>query len=224
MEQPTERGLRERGKAERLKRLRQAAATVFRERGYAAATTREIAQAADLGVGTLFTYARDKRDLLFLLVNDDLDEVLRAGTLAAEAEAPLLDQLLALLGPIYDYFASEPTLARPALREVINYDWASGEVGEQAARYFTRMANWQRRIVAVLLRAQRNGTLGPDEPISDLGRILWDVHLVEVRRWMSGGDTPVAERGRAELRRLAAVVLQSRLHSASRRSVKPGRE
>ena len=54
-------GLRERGKRDRLQRPQHAAAEVVRTRGYDAATTREIAQLADVSGGTVFVYARDKR-------------------------------------------------------------------------------------------------------------------------------------------------------------------
>ncbi len=70
-------------------------------------------------MGTLFAHAKDKRDLLFLVVNDDLDAVLEQSLAAATRPGPVINQLLALLGPIYDYFASDPKLSRATLREVV---------------------------------------------------------------------------------------------------------
>ena len=208
-------GLRERGKRDRRQRLHQAAAEVFRTRGYDAATTREIAQLAEVSVGTLFVYARDKRDLLFLVINDDLDEVLTRALAAAARPGTPLDQLAELLGPIYAYFALEPELARPALREVVHYDRPGdgpGEdgAGEQAQRYMRRMAAWQDAIAAVLEEAGRAGQLRLDVPAALLARVLFDVHLVEVRRWMSA-NSPDPASGQAVLRQMFAVVLEHRL-------------
>ncbi len=206
-------GLRERGKRDRLQRLHLAAAEVFRTRGYDAATTREIAQLADVSVGTLFVYAKDKRDLLFLVINDDLDEVLRHALVAAGRPGTPLVQLAELLGPIYTYFAHEPELARPALREVVHYDRLAPEIGEQARRYMRRMDTWQDSIAGVLEAAGSAGLLRLEVPAALLARILFDVHLVEVRRWMGAGQPDPAQ-GQATLRQMFAAVLGSRLSAS----------
>ena len=65
-------GLRERQKTERRRRIEAAARAVFREKGYEAATTREIAARAEVSIGTLFAYAADKRDLLAMVYRDEL--------------------------------------------------------------------------------------------------------------------------------------------------------
>ena len=69
------RGLRAKNKAEKLQRIRKAARALFVKRGYDDTTMRDIAKRADVGFGTLFTYASDKRDMLFLIFNDELDNV-----------------------------------------------------------------------------------------------------------------------------------------------------
>ena len=53
----------ERRKRETRERLLEAALRVFKERGYDATTTAEIASAADLGAGTFYLHFRDKRDV-----------------------------------------------------------------------------------------------------------------------------------------------------------------
>ncbi|MGH7859653.1 MAG: helix-turn-helix domain-containing protein, partial [Candidatus Binatia bacterium] len=53
----------ERRKRETRDRLLDAALRVFKERGYDAATTGEIAAAADLGAGTFYCHFQDKRDV-----------------------------------------------------------------------------------------------------------------------------------------------------------------
>ena len=203
-------GLRERGKRDRVQRLHHAAAAVIRSRGYNAATTREIAQLADVSVGTLFVYAKDKRDLLFLVINDDLDEVLARALAASGQPGPPLDRLADLLGPIYAYFAREPELARPVLREVVHYDVVTPGVGEQAMRYLRRMQTWQEAIAAALESARDAGLLRLDVPATLLARILFDIHLVEVRRWMAA-DQPDPADVQATLRQMFAAVLSSRL-------------
>ena len=62
--------LRERKKTAKQERILQAATRLFAEKGYEAATTAEIAEAADVGVGTLFRYAGSKAELLVAVMNN----------------------------------------------------------------------------------------------------------------------------------------------------------
>ena len=68
-------GRRERNKADKLRRIKEAAYRLFSEKGYDQTTTREISADAGVALGTIFTYASDKRDLLFLIFNDRQDEL-----------------------------------------------------------------------------------------------------------------------------------------------------
>jgi AcrR family transcriptional regulator len=205
-------GLRERGKRERLSRLHQAAATVFRTVGYDNATTREIAQMAEVSVGTLFTYAKDKRDLLLLVINDDLDECLQGAVAQIAEQSDLIERLVELLSPIYTYFASEPELARPVLREVAYFDRPAGAMGGQFRRYLERLDAWQDVIAEILVQGEVNGQIHMDVPAALLARILFDIHMVEVRRWMAA-NVPAPEQGKATLRAMFKAVLGSRVHS-----------
>lgn len=56
---------RERRIAARREQILDAAAKVFAEKGFHAATTREIADAADVSEGTIYNYFASKEDLLF---------------------------------------------------------------------------------------------------------------------------------------------------------------
>src|SRR5262245_44638568 len=60
-------GQRARKKRDKLERLRAAAWELFATKGFDATTTREIAERAGVATGTLFLYAKDKPDLLFLV-------------------------------------------------------------------------------------------------------------------------------------------------------------
>ena len=55
---------RTRNKLDKRERIRDAAWSLFVERGYAETTTREVAARAGVGAGTLFLYADDKADHL----------------------------------------------------------------------------------------------------------------------------------------------------------------
>ena len=69
---------RERHAAARKERILDAAAKVFARKGYERATTKEIADEADVGEGTIYNYFAGKRDLLLNLVSSMSESLLTA--------------------------------------------------------------------------------------------------------------------------------------------------
>ena len=87
---PVALGRRERAKLDRRERIRTAAAELFTRHGFDAATMRQIAHRAHVGLGTLFNYAADKRDLVFLIFNEELDAITDEALAAARPDEPLV--------------------------------------------------------------------------------------------------------------------------------------
>jgi AcrR family transcriptional regulator len=111
-------GRRERNKQEKLARIVGAARQLFRERGFAETTTLQIAEAADIGTGTLFLYARSKEDLLVLVFRDEMLQTARTAFATVNPGAPLLDQLMHVFTTMLDYHEQDPGIARILLREL----------------------------------------------------------------------------------------------------------
>ena len=72
-------GLRERNRADRDRRIVEAAAALFRAQGYDGTRIEAIAEAAGVSVGTIYNYYRNKGDLLVAIVSMEVNEVLKAG-------------------------------------------------------------------------------------------------------------------------------------------------
>src|SRR4051812_16260209 len=64
-------GRREQNRLDKRARIQRAGWELFTTVGYDETTTREVAERADVAVGTLFLYAEDKRDLLCLVMHDE---------------------------------------------------------------------------------------------------------------------------------------------------------
>lgn len=97
-------GLRERQKADRERRILQAATDLFREVGYDAARIEVIAERAEVSVGTFYNYYQNKGDILLATVGMEVEEVLAAGD-ATLAEPPLdvFEALSRLINQYYDH-------------------------------------------------------------------------------------------------------------------------
>src|SRR6516164_8038263 len=115
-------GQRERNKLDKLRRIKEAARELFVAKGFDDTTTREIALRAGVGIGTIFVYAENKRDLLFLIVNEDLEKVEQTAESAVEDSASVLENLLRVARLHYRLFAQQPTLSRLVLREMVFYE------------------------------------------------------------------------------------------------------
>jgi AcrR family transcriptional regulator len=112
-------GRRERNKLAKRARIVAAARDLFRRQGFADTTTQQIADAADIGTGTLFLYARTKEDLLVMVFRDEMLETVRAIFAVPPALAGLDARLLAVFNRMADYHADDPDLARLLLKELV---------------------------------------------------------------------------------------------------------
>ena len=208
-------GLRESGKAERQRRLKEATKQVLLQRGYDQATTREISTVAGVSVGTLFVYAKDKRDLLFLVINDELDPIATQAHAEVPRAGPPLARLLAFLRPWYAYFADNLAIGRCSFRELTYYQHHLEDVGAQALRLRARMTAQETRIGDILRQARADGALAFHEPPSLVGGVIYDIYLAELRAWVFETSPDV----NAGLDRLGAKfsLLLDRLASDGRR-------
>jgi AcrR family transcriptional regulator len=123
-------GLREQNKIDKFRRIKAAARELFIAKGFDDTTTREIAERARGGIGTLFIYADNKRDLLFLVTNDELEQATMHAQASVRQDASLLQNLLTIFRHQYEFFSAQPEFSRMMLREMIFYD-----SGRQAARF-----------------------------------------------------------------------------------------
>ncbi|MBN9222082.1 MAG: TetR/AcrR family transcriptional regulator [Mesorhizobium sp.] len=92
-------GLRERQKADRHRRIIEAAAELFREAGYEGAKIEAIAAQAEVSIGTIYNYYQNKGDILGAIVSLEVNEVLNAGRgVVANPPANVGDALDTLVG------------------------------------------------------------------------------------------------------------------------------
>lgn len=196
-------GLRERNKLEKRQRIREATRELFSAHGFEAATLRQIAERAQVGLGTLFQYARDKRDLTFLLFNEDLARLVDEAVAASARESRILDQVMAIWAPHYGFFAQDPVLCRILLRDMYFYT-----VGREALRFGETADRLRRHLTSVVAAAREKGELARSASAADVSALLFSVFESSVRDWMRE-EAPVASEGLATLRRRVRLQLRA---------------
>jgi AcrR family transcriptional regulator len=198
-----ETGLRERNRLDKLSRIKSAARDLFNELGFDRATTRAIAERAHVGLGTLFNYADDKRDLVFLIFNDELDRITDSAFTAVDARRPLSKQLASAFGVFYREFAANPTLSRILLQELTFY--SHGRLAGDFQRSKRRTIGFIEQLVA---SAQRKGQVRADEDPSFVALSIFFLYAGAVRYWIAA-ERPNPRKGIDELQRMLDIHLRS---------------
>lgn len=199
-------GLRERGKAQRWERIVHAAREIFREKGYAAATIREIAARAEVGTGTIFSYVRDKRDLLAKIFDDELEGLTGDRIASLPADAALLEQLLHLFAARYAYWAADPALSRLAAQDSFGTSPAERAVYSGAGLFHARRSRIVAFLADLIRRKQGAGLIESRHDAMLVGWMLMDIYIGAMRRWLTS-DVPVPQDGVDELRRLFTLAI-----------------
>jgi AcrR family transcriptional regulator len=194
-------GLRERNKTDKLRRIKDAARELFVSNGFDETTTREIAVRAGVGIGTVFTYADNKRDLLFLVANDELAEVTASAEAGVRQDAPCLQNLIDFFRHHYKFYAQQPELSRLLLREMTFYD-----SGRQASR-FQKTREKNIKIVGDLMQmaADRKSIRTAEDP-QFVGWVAFCIFQVELRRWLMSKN-PVLSSGMKSLERALRLLM-----------------
>jgi AcrR family transcriptional regulator len=198
---PAKLGIRERNKLRKRQRIQTAVREMFSTRGYDEATLRGIAKRAHVALGTLFNYADDKRDLVFLIVNEELEEVTAQALNAATQRRSLLGQLMAIFECHYGYFAVNPVLSRIVLRELVFY--SSGKQAEKFHEIRRRLMDGIERLVE---DAQLAHSIQSREDAGLIARNVFFTFSAAVRWWIAT-PRPNPRTGLKDLRKLIKLQI-----------------
>jgi len=174
-------GRRERNKLEKRARIVAAARHLFATQGFAETTTLQIAEAADIGTGTLFLYARSKEDLLVLVFRDEMMEVALDSFRMLPADGTIADKAIAVFSRMIDYHARDLDLTRLLMREIIIPADAERQSAMDALTAvifdgFAQLVDQERQAGRIASRF---------EPVL-VGRTIFAIYYFGLLRWLSG--------------------------------------
>ena len=165
-------GLRERQKADRNRRIVAAATALFREAGYDAARIEDIADRAEVSVGTFYNYFGTKGDVLLAIVAMEVEEVLEQGE--ALVAMPPADPEVAvdrLIGSYYDhsliYLTKE--MWRTAMALSIQHPQTP------FSKVYTQLdARLSGQVCALVRQMQVSGTVRPEVDADAVGALIFN--------------------------------------------------
>lgn len=164
------------------KAILEAAQKLFSQQGFEATTTRDIAQAASIGVGTLFNYFSTKESVALALVSDAWARASEAFATGSEDGSSLEEELFAhvasLLRKLKPYRKYLPAVLETSLSPAARSD----ENGEASLRSF--------HVEAVGQIAARHSQL---ESLSAVGLQLYWTLLIGVLSFWANDSSPRQE-------------------------------
>lgn len=200
-------GLRERGKQRRRHLIKEAARSVFYELGYQDATTREIAERAEVSLGTLFAYAPTKSELLLMIVNDDLEAERGNEFDDALTETPLIETLMRFSQKNFMYWGKHPEIARQARREISSV-LSKGKVsGPEAVRFAANKNRLQASLAQLIERKRAAGSIQTKADIQVIVDMWWCICNQQIHTWLAD-EKPSVSKGMKEIQRLYHLMME----------------
>lgn len=167
-------------KAATRERITRAAWELFNRDGYDATTTKAVADRARVAVGTVFVHARDKPELLFLVMSNMITEAVDEAFRTLPADAPFVDQVLHLFrGPVA-YYARHPQVARAFLKTMPGAD------GPNAAKLNGETFAFLQRLGGVISAAAERGELARDVDVAVAAQAIFSLYYTSLLGWSSG--------------------------------------
>jgi AcrR family transcriptional regulator len=165
-------GLRARQKANRTERILAAATDLFRDLGYDAVRIEDIADHAEVSVGTFYNYFQTKGDVLVAIVSQEVEEVLLAGARVVSAPPKSVAMAVQRLTDVYfdhsvTYLSKEMWRTAMAL-SILNPDTPFSQ------RYSDLDGLLRNQMCALILALQANGNARRDIDAVALGEALFN--------------------------------------------------
>ena len=178
-------GVRERSRLQTIDRIIVTARQLLAEQGYDATTTRQVALKAGLGVGTLFNYVKDKRDLIYLIFNREIRVVTDVSLAAPRPWQTFQEKMLSIFEHHYRFFGSEPVLSRILLTETIQH-----APGFHLQEFLILRNAIIDGVEMIVVAAQKSGEIKLAAHPSVIAKSIFFVHSANVRWWLDTPDLP----------------------------------
>jgi AcrR family transcriptional regulator len=157
------------------RQLLDAAKRLFNERGYEAATVRDIAAAAGLSTGAVFASFADKADLFGEVIIDDCEALAAHVKSAIRDEAGTEAALLRLFAMAYAFHRDH----LPLVQAAIGHSWMAAPEAARRVRGAARRV--QALVDEVLRRGVERGELSRDLDIRLTNEMIWDSFVANYR-------------------------------------------
>ena len=153
----------------------EAARTLFAERGYDAATIRDIAKGAGMSTGAVFANFQDKSELFEAVLAENLAGTLDAFQAAATGEGQVTDRLTSALSVGYHRGLEH----LPLVQAIFARAWFQPDDANDRQRTLARP--FVEAVAGILQAGIRDGELRQDIDVVLMTRMIWETYMSNYR-------------------------------------------
>lgn len=172
-------GIREQKKRKTKKAILAAAMELFSIHGFEKTSISQLAKTAGVGKGTVYSYFKNKHELLLAFCEDELEYIHEQLAAKTNAEAPVIEQLLTIFFAEFEYVTRHPEFGRLYMQEIVfpkKQDQATNH--EKDNKFFEL-------IFPILERGQQSGEIRSDLELLHLCGHFYGLYLLLIHAWYS---------------------------------------
>lgn len=176
-------GLREKKKVRTNQEIVDAAIKLFTDKGFEGATIEDIAEEAEVGVGTVYNYFTSKRGLLLAIAAQETDSLIESGLKIVEnPEGPVEDVISELICMYTDCWIS--TFDRALISEFMVAAFSDTDsIGKELFKLDFLLVE---QVGNLIRKYQDRGIIRKDIPADKISMIIFSVWLTAMLIYIGG--------------------------------------
>ena len=172
--------VRETKKQKTRKAIMQAAMTLFSEKGFEKTSIEELARAAGIGKGTIYSYFQTKTDILHAFCEDELVCLHQELTDTADQEIPILQQMVAIYMGEFRLITENREFGRLFMQQT------AFPRDVDLEQHLENENNYFKLLFPLLEKAQERGELRKDLDLLYITGHFYGLYLLLVSAWFTG--------------------------------------
>jgi AcrR family transcriptional regulator len=173
-------GIREQKKQQTREAILSAALQLFARKGYDNTSIDELARAARIGKGTIYSYFSSKSEIFLAFCEEQLEFVFRELAEKSDPRASLIDNLLTLFMGEFRFVSRNLEFGRIFMREMVFPKELTGERSREIDNKYIDL------VVPMVKQAQKRGELRTDLELILVTGHFYALYIMTVSGWYMG--------------------------------------
>jgi AcrR family transcriptional regulator len=173
-------GIREQKKQKTRNAIMEAAVRLFSEKGFDKTSVEQVARAAGIGKGTIYTYFQTKTEIFHAFCEDELDFIHSELLTKTDPDAPLIEQLMVLYMGEFSLISKNKEFGRLLMQHTVF------PVETEHAKTREVEDRWLSLVFSIYRRAQDRHELRRDIDLLYIAGHFYGLYILAVSAWYSG--------------------------------------
>ncbi len=173
-------GIREQKKKQTRKAIMEAAVRLFSEKGFEKTSIEQLAKAAGVGKGTIYSYFQKKTEIFHAFCEDEMEVIYGKFMAQADPDAPLIEQLMILYMEEFRMISENKEFGRLFMQQMI-FPLETEHIKTREVE-----DRWLDLMYAIYRRAQERNELRKDIDLLYITGHFYGLYIMAVSSWYAG--------------------------------------